>query len=286
MKPVLSIRRCVRPGALALAVGGLCLAAATPASAQTKLDAQYKATLAGLPIGEGTWIVDIGEKEYTAAVSGMTTGLLKIISGGKGTGSVHGAVTSGQLAPVNYAATINTHKKTEEVRVSLSGGKIKEYKIEPPQEPNDERVPITEAHRQGVTDPMTGALARMSGTGDTRVAEACQRKVAVFDGRMRYDLQLAFKRMDNVRAKKGYSGPVVVCSIYFTPIAGHMPDRYAIKYLTQARDAEVWLAPVGGTRVMAPYRLQMETPLGMGIVEATQFVSTASTPGSKSAKTQ
>jgi hypothetical protein len=283
---VLSKCRCVRPGALALVVGGLCLAAVTPAFAQAKLDAHYKATLAGLPIGEGTWIVDIGEKEYTGAVNGMTTGLLKILSGGKGTGSVHGAVTGGQFAPANYAASINTHKKTEQIRVSLNGGKVKEYKIEPPQDPNDERVPITDAHRQGVTDPMTGALARVQGTGDMRVAEACQRKVAVFDGRMRYDLQLAFKRMDSVQAKKGYSGPVVVCSIYFTPIAGHIPDRYSIKYLTKARDAEVWLAPVSGTRVMAPYRIQMETPLGMGIVEATQFVSTASTPGSRAAKTQ
>jgi hypothetical protein len=276
----------VRPGALALVAGGLCLAAATPVSAQAKLDARYKATLAGLPIGEGTWIVDIGEKEYTAAVSGMTSGLLKIFTGGKGTGSVHGAVAGGQFTPANYAASINTHKKTEDIRVSLNGGKVKEYKIEPPQEPNDERVPITEAHRQGVTDPMTGALARSPGTGDVRVAEACQRKLAVFDGRMRYDLQLAFKRMDNVQAKKGYSGPVVVCSVYFTPIAGHMPDRYAVKYLTKARDAEVWLAPVAGTRVMAPYRLQIETPLGTGIVEATHFVSTASTSGGKSAKTQ
>jgi len=283
---VLSICRCVRPGALALVAGSLCLGAAVPAVAQAKLDAQYKATLAGLPIGEGTWIADIGEKEYTAVVSGMTTGLLKILSGGKGTGSVHGAVAGGQFAPANYAATINTHKKTEEIRVSLNGGKVKEYKIEPPQEPDDERVPITEAHRQGVTDPMTGALARISGAGDIRVAEACQRKVAVFDGRMRYDLQLAFKRMDTVQAKRGYSGPVVVCSVYFTPIAGHMPDRYAIKYLTKARDAEVWLAPVAGTRVMAPYRIQMETPLGMGIVEATQFVATASTHCCRSVKAQ
>jgi hypothetical protein len=276
----------VRPGALALVAGALCLTAATPASAQAKLDAQYKATLAGLPIGEGSWIVEIGEKEYTAAVNGMTSGLLKILSGGKGTGSVHGAVAGGQFTPANYAATINTHKKTEDIRVSLSGGKVKDYKIEPPQEPNDERVPITEAHRQGVTDPMTGALARMPGTGEMRGPEACQRKVAVFDGRMRYDLQLAYKRMDHVQAKKGYSGPVVVCSVYFTPIAGHMPDRYAVKYLTKARDAEVWLAPVAGTRVMAPYRIQMETPLGMGIVEATQFVSTATTQCCKSAKTQ
>jgi hypothetical protein len=208
------------------------------------------------------------------------------LSGGKGTGSVHGTVAGAQFAPANYAATINTHKKTEEIRIILNGGKVKDFRIEPPQEPNDERIPITEAHRQGVTDPMTGALARMSGTGDMRAPEACQRKVAIFDGRMRYDLQLAYKRMDHVQAKRGYMGPVVVCSLYFTPIAGHMPDRYSIKYLTKARDAEVWLAPVSGTRVMAPFRLQMDTPLGMGIVEATQFVSTASTQCCKSAKTQ
>jgi hypothetical protein len=226
--PVLSIRRCVRPGALALVVVGSCFVTATPVCAQAKLDAHYKATLAGLPVGEGTWIVDIGEKEYAGAVSGMTTGLLKILSGGKGTGSVHGAVAGGQFAPANYAATIKTNRKTEEIRVSLNGGRVKEYKIEPPQEPNDERVPITEAHRQGVTDPMTGALARMSGTGDMRVPEACQRKLAVFDGRMRYDLQLAFKRMDNVQTKKGYSGPVVPRrGTHSRPLFDQIPDQGA-----------------------------------------------------------
>ena len=269
------------------------LAAVLPAGAaqaQTKLDAQYEATLAGLPIGKGNWVLEIGDKEYTAAASGMTSGLLKVFTGGKASGTAQGAVAGGQFAPATYAATIDTHRKTEQIRVKLAGGAVKEFKVEPAPDHEDERVPITDAMRQGVTDPMTGAIARIAGNADTRTPEACNRQVAVFDGRMRYDLKLTFKRMDNVHAKKGYTGPVVVCQVVFTPIGGHIPDRYAIKYLAKARDAEVWLAPVSGTRLMVPYRMQMETPLGLGIVEATQFVSTATTtagsPASKSAKTQ
>ena len=84
--------------------------------------------------------------------------------------------------------------------IIADGGKVKEYKIEPPQEPNDERVPITEAHRQGVTDPMTGALARISGAGDMRVAEACQRGA------------FALKALDE---------PTLVCEVGVEGLDGH-----------------------------------------------------------------
>ncbi len=272
---LLSFRRLARLTVLVMA------GFATSANAQGKLEAQYGASLAGLPIGKGTWVVDIGDKEYTAAASGMTTGLLKIFTGGKASGTAHGAVVNGQFAPANYAATINTSKKADEIRITLSGGNVKDFKVEPLPEENPERIPVTDAQRQGVTDPMTGAFARIPGKDDVRVPEACQRQIAVFDGRMRYNLQLAYKRMETVQSKKGYGGPVVVCSLVFVPIAGHIPSRYAIKYLAKARDAEVWLAPISGTRVMVPYRMQMETPFGLGIVEATEFVTTANTRAAK-----
>jgi hypothetical protein len=70
-------------------------------------------------------------------------------------------------------------------------------------------------------------------------------------------------------------------------VAGYVPSRFAIKYLAKARDIEIWLAPIPGTRVMVPYRAQMETPLGLGVVEATHFVTTSSTAqNTKGAKTQ
>jgi hypothetical protein len=163
---------------------------------------------------------------------------------------------------------------------------VKDFKVTPPQDANPERVPITDAHRQNVFDPMTASLVRVPGNGDLLVPEACKRTVAVFDGRLRYDLELAYKRMDNVKADKGYTGPVLVCSVYFMPVGGHDPSRTAIKYLTKMRDMEVWLAPIAGTRVLVPFRAQGPTPVGQAVLEADQFVSLpmpskASVTGSK-----
>jgi hypothetical protein len=97
---------------------------------------------------------------------------------------------------------------------------------------------------------------------------------------MRYDLRFAYKRLEKVRSEKGYQGPVVVCAVYFVPLAGHVPDRAAIKYMTELRDAEVALAPVAGTRLMVPYRVSLPTPLGTGVLQATQFSSVAYLPSS------
>ena len=65
---------------------------------------------------------------------------------------------------------------------------------------------------------------------------------------MRYDLKLDFKRMETVKADKGYHGPAVVCAVYFTPIAGYIPDRPVIKYLAGQRNIEIAFAPIAGTR--------------------------------------
>jgi hypothetical protein len=54
-----------------------------------------------------------------------------------------------------------------------------------------------------------------------------------------------------------------------------VPDRAAIKYLIALRDAEVWLVPIAGTRVLVPFRFAMPTPLGLGVLQARQFVSVA-----------
>jgi len=116
---------------------------------------------------------------------------------------------------------------------------------------------------------------RVSGTGNPLVPQACQRTTPIFDGRMRYNLQFAYKRMEQVKTEKGYEGPVVVCSVYFIPVAGYIPHRSTIKYLASQRDMEVWLAPIGSTRVLVPYRISMPTPIGMGVMQATQFVSVA-----------
>jgi Protein of unknown function (DUF3108) len=265
----------LRRGVVALACG---LAAASvmphPAGAQAKLEARYVVSLAGLPIGRGSWVIDINNDEYTAVANGKTTGILSVISNGEGTTAARGHVVHGNLVPSSYVSTITTDKTSEEMRLTLANGSVKEAVIEPTPPFHPDRIPVTDAHRRNVTDPMSGALARVAGTGDVLSPEACNRKVSLFDGRLRYDLKLAYKRMDTVKADKGYEGPAAVCAIYFVPVAGYIPGRKAIKYLVAQRDMEVWLVPIAGTRFVVPYRLAIPTPLGQGVLEATQFVAT------------
>jgi hypothetical protein len=261
------------------------LAAPVTAHAQGRLEAHYSASLAGLPIGKGSWVIDIGDGHYTAAASGATTGLIKVFVGGSGRGAAQGTMANGKSVASNYSATIKAGKHAEEIRMTVAAGAVKEFKVEPPEDPNPKRIPVTDEQRHGVLDPMTASLAVVPGTGEVVSPQVCSRTLSVFDGKMRYDLKLAYKRTEQVKAEKGYSGPAVVCSVVFSPVAGFIPTRAAIKYLAKRDDIEVWMAPIAGTRVMVPFRAQVQTPFGMGVVEATRFVSAAGSSQAKAGKT-
>ena len=258
---------------IGVAVTAIAAAAADPALAQGRLDARYAVTLAGVPVGKGAWVIDIAENQFTAAASGATAGLLRVFASGQGSGASRGLIVSGNPVPASFAASITSDKKTEEIRMTLGAGDVKDFAVSPEVPVDPERVPVTEAHFHGVSDPMTGSLIRVPGTGNPLTPQACARTTPIFDGRMRYNLQFAYKRMEQVKADKGYEGPVVVCAVYFTPIAGFIPHRASVKYLAAQRDMEVWLAPVANTRVLVPYRISIPTPIGMGVMQATQFVS-------------
>lgn len=251
---------------------------AVPASAQGRLDAKYEASLAGLPIGKGAWVVDIADDQFATSLNAGSAGLMKSIGSGNGTGASNGRIVAGQLAPANYLSTINYGKKAEIIRITIAGGNVKDSSIEPEPPIHPDRIPVTDAQRRNVLDPMTSSLLRVTGNGDLLGPDACRNKtVSVFDGRMRYDLKLDYKRMETVKAEKGYQGASVVCAVYFTPIAGYVPDRAAIKYVAAQRNMEIWFAPIAGTRVLAPFKIMIPTPVGMGLIEATEFVSTQKT---------
>lgn len=277
------------------AIVGAALAAAAaalscgPARAQGKLEARYTVSIAGVPIGRGTWITDISDDQYATAATGRVTGILRAVTSGEGSGAARGLVNAGRLVPVSYAAKVTSEDKSDEVRIGLTSGTVKELFAEPPTPPNPDRVPVTDEHRRGIIDPLTAGLVPVSGAGELLVPEACRRTLPVFDGRQRYDLALSFKRMENVKAERGYRGPVVVCMVVYQPLAGHRPSRSAVRYLAETRDIELWLAPIAGTRVLAPFRISFPTLIGTAVLEATQFMSSTQAPrptSATNAKTQ
>jgi hypothetical protein len=252
--------------------------------AQGRLDAQYEVTLSGIPVGRGSWTIEIGDDAFSASAAGGTSGLLKAFAGGTGAGASQGRVVNGALVASNYTINIATSKKSETIRLALANGNIREFSIEPEPPVDPDRIPVTEAHRRGVYDPMTGAMLRVPGTADLLSPESCRTGAGIFDGRLRYDLKLDYKRMENVKAEKGYHGPALVCAIYFTPVAGYIPDRPVIKYLAAQRNIEIAFVPIAGTRVLVPFKMTIPTPFGPAVLEATSFATTATPP--RVAKTQ
>ena len=250
------------------------LAPHSEALAQGKLDARYEATLAGIPVGKGAWTIDIADDQFSAAAAGGTSGLMKAFAGGSGTGAAQGRVVNGALVPTNYSATTTSSKKSETIRMVLANGNIKEFSIEPEPPVDPDRHP---GHRRASPRRLrSDDRLDAAGAGHRRSASApmpAAPALAIFDGRMRYDLKLDFKRMETVKADKGYHGPVVVCAVYFTPVAGYIPDRAAIKYLAAQRNIEIAFAPIAGTRILVPFRMVIPTPLGTGVLEATQFIT-------------
>jgi hypothetical protein len=140
------------------------------------------------------------------------------------------------MLPTSFTSKTVSNATASDVTMVLEDGSVKELVAAPP--PSSGVVPVSEANRQAIIDPLTAML--VSGvTGEGPSQEACRRTLPVFDGRERYDLKLAFKRMD----EKGYAGPVVVCSIRYEAIAGHRASAPLVKYLSEGQEIEVALAP-------------------------------------------
>jgi len=244
----------------------------SPAAAQVKLDATYRATLLGLPIGQISWTVELRDNRFTTAATGGISGILRVFMDGHGDVAAHGQLSGGRPVASNFALKLIAGKWSDDVRILFKGDKAKEYVTTPPN-PDANLVPVTDASRVGVVDPMTALLVYMPGAGEIAVPEACDRTVPIFDGHTRYNLRLTFKRIDKVTTEQGYQGPAVVCAVQFFPLAGYNPDHFLITFLAAQRDTEIWLAPFAGSRLMVPYRMAMPTPFGLGVLQATKFES-------------
>jgi len=247
------------------------LAAATPAMAEGRLEGRYEIKLAGVTIGKAAILLEVNRDAYVAAGSATVTGIMRAISKAHGTAAVRGQISGSQVVPLTYSMTAESEKRPDEVRMAMAGGMVREFSALPPVPPAADRVPLTEAHRKGVLDPLSAALIVVPGPGDVLSKEACARTLPVFDGRYRYEIELSFNRIENVSGAKGYAGPAVVCNATYRPIAGHRPSRLSTKYANSNEDIHVWLVPVAGTRALVPYRVTIGTLFGTLLFQAVMF---------------
>ena len=267
--------------AISAAATLLLFAATTPAFADARLEVRYKASLTaladlkGIEIGKAALTVDMTDEGYAAAGSAKVTGLARLVSRGEGSVAARGNFINGRISPLTYSSTSETDKKAEEIRISLANNVVTEFAVSPPTPPAEDRVPVTEQHRQGVVDPMSAAVITVPGSGDLLAHDSCNRTISIFDGRQRYDLVFSYERTEAAKNVKGYNGPMLVCRVDYRPIAGHRAARLQVKFMEDNKNIFVWLAPVAGTRVLFPIRVSIVTLVGIVLVEAETFSAEA-----------
>jgi len=242
------------------------------AHAEGKLDASYTISFAHIRVGDIAATGVFGESEYAISARGRAGGLMKVLVDGQASFATHGTIKDGYPVPTTFTSKIVSDAETSDVTMVLDEGSVKELAAATPLK--SDRVPVTQANRQGIVDPLTAMLFSAAAAGEGLSQDVCRHTLPIFDGQQRYDLKLAFKRMDKVTAEKGYAGPVVVCSVSYEPIAGHRAYPL-VKYLSEGREMEMALAPVAGTRLLAPFRMLVVSALANLVIEANQFEVTA-----------
>jgi Protein of unknown function (DUF3108) len=244
------------------------------AQAEGKLDASYTISFARIRVGDIAATGVFGESEYAISARGRAGGIIKVLVDGEASFSTHGTIKDGYPVPTTFTSKIVSDAETSDVTMVLDEGSVKELAATVPP-PKSDRVPVTQTNRQGIVDPLTAMLFSAAAAGEGLARDVCRHTLPIFDGQQRYDLKLAFKRMDKVTAEKGYAGPVVVCSVSYEPIAGHRPSTPLIKYFFEGREMEMALAPVARTRLLTPFRMLVESALANLVIEANQFEVTA-----------
>jgi uncharacterized protein DUF3108 len=267
------LSRAARTAMLATTLAAVTAALHDRAHAEGKLDASYTISFARLEVGDIFATVVFGDSDYAISARGRAGGVMKALIDGEGSFAARGTLKEGYPLPTTFTSKIVSSVETSEVTMVLDEGRVKELTAIPP--PNTNAVPVTEANRQGIVDPLTAMLFSTAVGGESLSQAACRQTLPIFDGRQRFDLKLGFKRMDKVTAEKGYAGPVVVCSVTYEPIAGHRSSAALVKYLSEGREMEMALAPIAGTRFLVPFRVSVVSMIANLVIVANRFEITA-----------
>ena len=248
----------------AFAIAAMCTA---PASAAT-FESRFDISIAGYKIGQSSVRAEVTDTAYSLSGEGKASGLSRIITDARGTARASGRMAGDRAVPASYGYRWQEGDDDERLAMTLRGNAVSGLTVEPEppkKDPEPDRVVLTEAHKRGIIDPVSALIWQVKAPANS---SACSRTVPIFDGEQRYDVKLSPKRRDRYDGgDKAYQGPVIVCRIDYTPVAGHREGKREIRELRENTGMEVWLAPLPepgtDTVFLVPVRIKIPTRFGL-----------------------
>jgi hypothetical protein len=234
------------------------------------INASYRIHFLGAHIGDFKIRSAITNRRYTLQANADVSVFFGTISW-QGATSSYGLMTANGPVPQNYNFRYATNDRRETVELRFQQRMVQDIIINPPVRPGSHSVPITAAHLQNVLDPLSAIVLltqmRLSRDG----GEPCDKRLPIFDGRVRYDVVLSPKGTRPTGASGRMRGTAYVCKVNYVPIAGHKAGKQTADYATGNTGIEVWLVPVPEAGLLVPYYVHVPTPAGTASMVTSKF---------------
>lgn len=248
--------------AVAALVSPAPLATAAPAPAgvsPVRVDASYKITLNGFDLGTFRFKSNVGRTQYTLDTDVELSALLGVFHW-KGVTRTSGLVTAKSPKPSDFRFVYESSVRNGSVTMGFDQNGIERISVLPVMADAPDTVPLERAHLKDVFDPLSAIMALTHSDTPT----PCGRKVAIFDGKQRFDIALRFAREVPLEGTAGETA--IVCRVKYTPIAGYRPNEET-RRLAASNAIEIAFRPVPAAKLMLPQSVSVPTGAGTARID-------------------
>ncbi|MFW5680537.1 MAG: DUF3108 domain-containing protein [Pseudomonadota bacterium] len=188
------------------------------AAALDRMELDIELRVLGMQIGDVTLTSDLAEAAITSRMDVATRGMVERLTGFRSEIEAAGRFgAGGDVRPVRFASFYETKRETREVDVRYGDdGTVEGLATFKRGVPTDVDVP--EHLRHGTLDPLSALFTIRSWLAEVRDAGPAERRLELFDGRRRYDLDV--RLIERRAASFGGGTPVLELILDVIPLAG------------------------------------------------------------------
>lgn len=238
---------------------GMVLLAAPVAAAEVSATAKYLISLSGTNVATAIIRLTDSGARYALALDARITGLAQLVA--SGIAKVDSAGISNGRELVSEKFDLLTRASGEDFTVAIEYAKkdVTTFVVSPPLINNVDRVALERKHLRGVNDMLAAFVLK----GGELNQSLCDRRMQIFTGLERFNVAMRFAKEDVATSRRtGYQGPVILCNIRYTPVAGHFTTSEITNFLAGSDRILIWYAPLGAPGYFIPYRVLLTTSVG------------------------
>jgi hypothetical protein len=226
----------------------------------------------GIPLGKVDMNATIRGEQYHVVSDLQTSGVVNAFWQAQIQATSNGRITRNTLLPSLYDSFDTNHSgKKQEVSLTYENGAPIRMYADPKFPTNGYEVKPEQ--QKGTLDPLSAVIYIASGVG-AESGNPCGVTAPVFDGRRRYNIEIAKVKDTNVRMDNGlYKGKALLCEMKYKQLAGFKPK--IIKENEKFPKINAWIATfpsaIASRDYVVPLRVWADTPYGIVAAVATSL---------------